>query len=280
MASYAYTFSSGDTVTPARLNDARTVSNIVNADISATAAIAGTKVSPNFGSQNVLSSGYIESGTSFRGNNSDTASAPSYTWTGDTNTGMFHPEMDTIAFAEGGNERMRINSSGNVLLFATTEINVSSGTSNGATFFASEKSLHISRNDAPAVSIQRTGGDGAALMFYRNTANVGNVSITTTATTYNTSSDYRLKQNIEPMSGGLAKLAQLKPSTFEFIAEPGVKVDGFIAHEVQAIVPQAVTGVKDGEEMQGIDQSKLVPILVAALQELSAKVAALEARLA
>lgn len=117
-------------------------------------------------------------------------------------------------------------------------------------------------------------------MFYRNTANVGNVSITTTATTYNTSSDYRLKQNIEPMSGGLAKLAQLKPSTFEFIAEPGVKVDGFIAHEVQAIVPQAVTGVKDGEEMQGIDQSKLVPILVAALQELSAKVAALEARLA
>jgi hypothetical protein len=105
---------------------------------------------------------------------------------------------------------------------------------------------------------------------------VGSISVTTTATAYNTSSDYRLKQNVEPMVGGLAKLAQLKPSTFEFKAEPDVKVDGFIAHEVQSVVPQAVNGEKDGEEMQGLDMSKLVPVLVAAVQELAAKVEALE----
>jgi hypothetical protein len=77
----------------------------------------------------------------------------------------------------------------------------------------------------------------------------------------------------------LSKLAALAPKTFEFKAEPNVKVDGFIAHEVQAVVPQAVTGEKDGEEMQGLDHSKLVPVLVAAVQELSAKVAALESAL-
>ena len=79
------------------------------------------------------------------------------------------------------------------------------------------------------------------------------------------------------MTGGLSKLAALAPKTFEFKAEPSVKVDGFIAHEVAQVVPAAVVGEKDGEEMQGIDHSRLVPVLVAAVQELSAKVAALEA---
>ncbi len=79
------------------------------------------------------------------------------------------------------------------------------------------------------------------------------------------------------MVGGLAKLNSLAPKTFEFKAEPNVKVDGFIAHEVQAVVPQAVTGEKDGEQMQGMDNGKLVPVLVAAVQELAAKVEALEA---
>jgi hypothetical protein len=123
----------------------------------------------------------------------------------------------------------------------------------------------------------RRNNNASIAGFYRGNVEVGTISVTTTATAYNTSSDYRLKQNVEPLVGGLAKLAQLKPSTFEFKSEPDVKVDGFIAHEVQEVVPIAVTGEKDGDEMQGLDHSKLVPVLVAAVQELSAKVAALEA---
>ena len=135
----------------------------------------------------------------------------------------------------------------------------------------------ISRDNNPPLFLRRRSGNGSIAGFYRDTTNVGTISVTTTATAYNTSSDYRLKQNVEPMVGGLAKLSALAPKTFEFINDPNVKVDGFIAHEVQAVVPIAVTGEKDGEEMQGLDHSKLVPVLVAALQELSAKVAALEA---
>jgi hypothetical protein len=149
----------------------------------------------------------------------------------------------------------------------------------------------------------------------------GSITTTTTATAYNTSSDYRLKENIQPLTGAADRLSQLQVHRFNFIAEPDRVVDGFIAHEAQAVVPECVTGEKDevrvetyeveplvppvldedGNEIepgkppvfgtrevpvyQGIDQSKLVPLLTAALQEaigelqvLKAKVAALEAK--
>jgi len=105
------------------------------------------------------------------------------------------------------------------------------------------------------------------------------------ATSYNTSSDYRLKENVVEITGALDRVDALKPSRFNFIADPEKTVDGFIAHEVQAIVPEAVTGEKDAVDeegnpvYQGIDQSKLVPLLVGAIKELSAKVATLESQL-
>jgi hypothetical protein len=101
----------------------------------------------------------------------------------------------------------------------------------------------------------------------------------------NTSSDYRLKENVTPVSDGITRLQQLKPSRFNFIADPAKTVDGFLAHEVQTIVPEAITGEKDAvdddgnPEYQGIDQSKLVPLLTAALQEAIAKIEVLEQRL-
>jgi hypothetical protein len=97
--------------------------------------------------------------------------------------------------------------------------------------------------------------------------------------------DYRLKENVTPVTDGITRLQQLRPSRFNFIADPAKTVDGFIAHEAQAVVPECVTGTKDEVDAdgnpiyQGIDQSKLVPLLTAALQEAIAKIEALEARL-
>ena len=128
----------------------------------------------------------------------------------------------------------------------------------------------------------------------------------TTGVAYNTSSDYRLKENVDYDWDATTRLKQLKPARFNFIADADKTVDGFIAHEAQAVVPEAVTGTKDammdeeyevtpavmdGEtvvtpavmgtrsvpDMQGIDQSKLVPLLVKTIQELEARITALEA---
>jgi ABC-type transport system substrate-binding protein len=111
---------------------------------------------------------------------------------------------------------------------------------------------------------------------------VGTISVTGSATAYNTSSDYRLKENVTADWDATTRLKQLNPVRFNFIAEPDTTVDGFLAHEVQDIVPEAISGTKDEVDddgnavMQGIDQSKLVPLLVKTIQELEARVAALE----
>jgi hypothetical protein len=149
----------------------------------------------------------------------------------------------------------------------------------------SNGNLQAVTNQIPTLVLNRKGSDGVIVDFYRDTNNPGTISVTTTATSYNTSSDYRLKENVTPVTDGITRLQQLKPSRFNFIAAPGCTVDGFIAHEVQSVVPEAITGEKDAvdadgkPQYQGIDQSKLVPLLTAALQETLAKIESLEARL-
>ena len=110
----------------------------------------------------------------------------------------------------------------------------------------------------------------------------GSISYSGGTTSYNTSSDYRLKENVVEMTGALDRVSQLKPSRFNFIADADTTVDGFLAHEVQEIVPEAITGEKDAvdeegnPEYQGIDQNKLVPLLVGAIQELKAEIETLK----
>jgi hypothetical protein len=141
-----------------------------------------------------------------------------------------------------------------------------------------------------ALSISRNGNNVLAF-FHASNANglsgspVGTVSITTTATTYATSSDYRLKENVVPLTGAIDRLNQLQVRRFNFIADPDKTVDGFLAHEAQEVVPECATGTKDEVDAdgnpvyQGIDQSKLVPLLTAALQEALQKIEVLEQRL-
>jgi hypothetical protein len=331
MATYAYTFTSGDTITPTKLNNARTVSEIVNADIKsdaaiagskladgaitnakvdAAAAIAGTKIAPDFGTQAIATTNSlslraattatvgVDIGNGRTGDGFaylDLIGDATYTDYGlrlvrgdggaNTISSILHrgtgalqitaADAAPITFSTSTAERMRITSDGAACFGVTSQIDATTGSADGTSMAGS--AVVISRNNNIPLRLRRMSGDGAIVEFRRDTTVRGSISVSTTATTYNTTSDYRLKQNVEPMVGGLAKLAALAPKTFEFINEPNVKVDGFIAHEVQAVVPQAVTGEKDGEEMQGLDHSKLVPVLVAAVQELSAKVAALEA---
>ena len=119
---------------------------------------------------------------------------------------------------------------------------------------------------------------------------IGGISQNQSSTSFNTSSDYRLKENIVDLDGAIDRVKQLLPKRFNFINDADTTVDGFLAHETQTVVPEAVTGTHDQVDdegnavMQGIDQSKLVPLLTAALKEaiaeietLKTKVAALEA---
>ena len=137
-----------------------------------------------------------------------------------------------------------------------------------------------------------TATDGTArttILFRDNGDNTrGSITVSTSGTVYNTSSDYRLKENIAPMTGALAKVAQLNPVTYTW-KETGDAGQGFIAHELQQLFPDAVTGDKDaveerdGKEFivpQGIDTSFLVATLTAAIQELKAELDTTKARLA
>ena len=127
---------------------------------------------------------------------------------------------------------------------------------------------------------------GAAIQFQQTVSGntgVGSITMTNSATAYNTTSDHRLKENIVDMTGAVDRVKQLLPKRFNFKNDTEVTVDGFLAHEAQAVVPESVTGTKDevdanGDAVyQGIDQAKLVPLLVGAIKELTARIEALEA---
>ena len=176
-------------------------------------------------------------------------------------------------------ERARIDSSGNLLIGKTADNN-----SAGVTLYPSGNA-YIVRDGNNALSLNRLTSDGTIASFSRSTVAVGSISVTTTATAYNTSSDYRLKENIQPMTGALAKVQALKPCTYKWKAD-GSDGEGFIAHELQEVCPNAVAGEKDAIDTegnpvyQGIDTSFLVATLTAAIQEQQAIITDLRARVA
>jgi len=185
----------------------------------------------------------------------------------------------------GGADRLNIDSSGNVGL----------GADPSAARFNIESASECAHFD-------RTDADGTLIRFRRSGFTKGSITISGSTTAYNTSSDYRLKENIVPMTGSIDRLKNLNPSKFNFIGTSNV-VDGFLAHEAGEVVPEAIYGTKDAmtaevlytaedelpegmnigdvkeasaPDYQGIDQSKLVPLLVSALQEAIARIEVLE----
>ena len=227
-----------------------------------------------------------------------------------------HPVV--FIFGSGESEAMRIDNSDGVLAIGTTSISGSPSTS----------CLELKGTEAPLSIINETATDGSdrTSIALRNSSGtlVGNVGVDNSNAMFNTSSDYRLKENEVAISDGIERLKQLKPYKFNFKIQADKTVDGFFAHEVTPVVPEAITGTKDATETlqkvvldssgnivafnveqskwtqgktdgeyannttweaskeiikpQNIDQSKLVPLLTAALKEAVTKIEALEAR--
>jgi hypothetical protein len=185
-------------------------------------------------------------------------------------TGTYLP----TTFYTSGSERVRIDSSGNVQI-------------GGITGLAKLNDFYLGSSQAGLNFYDTAAGATAyvAINFVRNGSVVGNINTTNTATAYVTSSDYRLKENIVPMIGALDTVALLKPVTYKWKID-GSDGQGFIAHELQAVVPDCVTGEKDAVDAegnpvhQGIDTSFLVATLTAAIQELKAIVDAQAVRIA
>jgi hypothetical protein len=169
------------------------------------------------------------------------------------------------------NEAMRIDSSGNLMVNRSTVNNVG------------KISFDFYGQTENGIVLKSTWtGSSASFAVFRNSSNnlCGNITQNgTTSVNYSSASDYRLKENVVEITNGITRVKQLSPKRFNFIADKNRTVDGFLAHEAQTVVPEAVTGEKDGEKMQSIDQSKLVPLLTAALQEAIAKIETLEQRL-
>jgi len=191
----------------------------------------------------------------------------------ESSTGNANIRFYTSASGGSLSERMRITSAGNVLIGTTSTVTTGG---EGVELRGDFGYFKTARNN--------TGNVGHWNIFNPN-GEVGSVTTNGSSTSFNTSSDYRLKENEVLISDGLTRLNQLKPYRFNFIADTDTTVDGFFAHEVAEIVPEAVNGEKDAVDDEGnikpqsIDQSKLVPLLVKALQEADDKIDALEARI-
>ena len=212
---------------------------------------------------------------------------------------LINTKSTDMRFFTNNTLRMSITNVGNLLIGDNAQANGNNST------------CTIQSGGTVAISRAATNAQNQ-MLFYNPNGAVGSIRTNGSATAFNTSSDYRLKENVVPMTGSIDRVKALNPSRFNFIADADTTVDGFLAHEVEAVVPEAISGSKDAmqdeeyevtaaveevrdeddnvtteaaeavmgtrsvPDMQGIDQSKLVPLLVAALQEAIARIEILE----
>jgi hypothetical protein len=258
-------------------------------------ATSPTLVTPNIG---------VATATQIQ-NSNGTAGAPAYTFAGDTDNGLYKPATNELGISTAGVERLRFLGAGTILS-GTTDDGFFGGSGIGIGFYSTSGFIAASRSGAPSAIFNRFTSEGDLVQFRYAGNAVGSVSVTASATAYNTSSDYRLKENVQPMVGALDKIATLKPCTYTW-KSTGALGQGFIAHELQAVFPDAVTGEKDGmttenyvinpaipatfdeggnqlteavpavmgerivPAYQGIDTSFLVAMLTSAIQELKSQ---------
>ena len=184
----------------------------------------------------------------------------------------YENQDDSMSFATNGGKRVYITSAGVVSIGdSTPESDAFASTK--CLFLQGAESVQTIKNTSASDSAQRV-----AIGFLNSSGTgVGYISNTSSSTTFGTSSDYRLKENVTYDWEALPRLAQLKPARFNFKVDSDNTVDGFLAHEAQSIVPEAVSGEKDGKTMQGMDYGRITPLLVKAIQEQQTQIEALQA---
>ena len=229
--------------------------------------------------------------------------------TGDTNIGkiQYNNNGDSLAFDTNNGTRLTILSDGKVGIAETTPTEVlhvngnikgtgnifigTTGTPHSQTgtvekIRISQNELSVANDGGAGIKVNRLSSNGDAVKFFRSGVEVGSIELGTSTTSFETTSDHRLKENVVGLTDGITRVKQLQPKRFNFIVDAETTFDGFLAHEAQAVVPEAVSGThnevdENGDPvMQGIDQSKLVPLLTAALQEAIAKIETLETKVA
>jgi hypothetical protein len=168
-----------------------------------------------------------------------------------------------------GTLAMTITSTGDVL------INKSSLSASAVGVeFEKNTTTRMTVDGGTVLLLNRLTSDGTIADFRRSTTQVGSISVTTVATSYNVTSDYRLKEDLKPIKG-LELVNRIKVYDYKWKSED-TRMDGVMAHELAEVLPYAVTGVKDGEQMQQVDYSKIVPVMVQAIKELKAELEALK----
>ena len=188
---------------------------------------------------------------------------------------------------DSGNERMRIDSSGNLHIARSDGNNTVQGFSFnvGANGYLGLTNTTSDSGARILLLNRQSSGTRVQIEFRVANSAVGYVQSSASSTAYLTSSDYRLKENIVPLICAFDRVKKLQAHRFNFTVDPEVTVDGFLAHEAQAVVPECASGTKDEVDddgnpvMQCIDQSKLVPLLTAALQEAITEIETLKQRL-
>jgi len=159
-------------------------------------------------------------------------------------------------------ERMRINASGDILFGTTSE-------TNSHAYFSAES------NSRMVLTLGAATTSASTIASFKNSNGVvGSISVENSATAFNTSSDYRLKEDLKDFNG-LDKVSKIPVYDFKWKVDDS-RSYGVLAHELQEVLPDAVNGVKDAEEMQGVDYSKIVPLLIKSIQELKAEVESLK----
>ena len=177
-----------------------------------------------------------------------------------------------LVFGTNSTERMRIDSSGNLLVGTTDGTPYASNVS-GAVFY-SNGAISGSVDGLPALYLNRKTSDGTIADFRKDGSTVGSISVTASATAYNTSSDERLKEKITDAPAG--NVDDIKVRSFDWKADGSHQDYGMVAQELMTVAPEAVSGDPESDEMMGVDYSKLVPMLIKEVQSLRARVAQLE----
>lgn len=256
-----------------------TTADVVTVNNSGNVGIGTT--SPNGKFESYANSGYSVIANSSAGSVAINPSSNAILF-GTTNVAAYatgNYDAATHVYKISGTERMRIDSNGLV------GINTAP---NAYGQFAIKWDATATANNGSGIGMYPTANtSGAKFLFFYNEAGSGIGSIsrntTTNAVLYNTTSDYRLKTDIEPINNALSIVSQLKPVSFTWDGTEQ-KDTGFIAHELQAVIPNIVTGEKDATTEDGkpiyqsVDYSKLVATLTAAIQELKAELDALKAK--